>query len=185
MNRSDPGRTRGIRDIDDFDLSEDARRLYDWMIAAFTGDINDAMADAERYGAWPSRWPRERVRKAHDELKTAGVLSAEAPDLSPSRSHSTRKKKSSAQLDADIAEVLASQSHATMKAHSTVKCPSPEHPLYPELRHIRQVAHDTSWTASQLAKDAESAFRNGDCDKAAKMLEAAKRVIAKERRKRH
>lgn len=77
------------------------------------------------------------------------------------------------------------RSHATKIASPAVKCPSPEHPLYPELRHIRQVAHDTSWTASQLAKDAEAAFRSGDCAKAATMLEAAKRVIAKERRKKH
>ena len=83
-------------------------------------------------------------------------------------------RKSPAQLDREIAEALA---------NPAIKCPSPEHPLYPELRHIRQVAHDTSWTASQLAKDAEAAFRSGDCEKAAKMLEAAKRVIAKERRK--
>ena len=93
----------------------------------------------------------------------------------PVMQHAT-KKKSSAQLQREIDEVLAGA--------PTVKCPSPEHPLYPELRHIRQVAHDTSWTASQLAKDAEDAFRNGDCEKAATMLEAAKRVIAKERRKR-
>ena len=84
-------------------------------------------------------------------------------------------RKSPAQLDREIAEALA---------NPAVKCPSPEHPLYAELRHIRQVAHDTSWSAAQLAKDAEDAFRNGDCAKAAMMLEAAKRVIAKERRKR-
>lgn len=68
-------------------------------------------------------------------------------------------------------------------SHSTVKCPSPDHPLYPELRHIRQVAHDTGYAASQLAQEAERAFRSGDCEKAAEYLEAAKRVIAKERRK--
>ena len=96
----------------------------------------------------------------------------------PVMQHAT-KKKSPAQLQREIDEVLASS-----PAKPAVKCPSPEHPLYPELRHIRQVAHDTSWTASQLAKDAEDAFRHGDCAKAATILEASKRVIAKERRKR-
>jgi hypothetical protein len=71
----------------------------------------------------------------------------------------------------------------TADSHAEIKCPSPDHPLYPELRRLRQVAHDTSWAASQLAQDAERAFRNGDCDKAAELLEATKRTIAKERRK--
>jgi hypothetical protein len=102
-----------VRHIDDFELSDDARRLYDWMIAAFTMDINAAMADAARYGAWPSKWPHDRVRKAHHELKAAGVLSADAPDLSPSHStrkqgrHHATKKKSPAQLEREIAEALS------------------------------------------------------------------------------
>jgi len=98
-----------VRDIDDFhDLSDDARRLYDWMIAAFTGDINEALDDAEKYGAWPSKWEHDRLREAHVELKTRGVLSADAPDLKPTRQHATRKKTktSAAQLDREIAEHL-------------------------------------------------------------------------------
>jgi len=89
--------------------------------------------------------------------------------------------------DSNIRKITAAAEKRLSRSHSTVqqgvKCPSAEHPLYPELRRIRQLAHDTSWGASQLAQDAERAFRNGDCDKAATLLESAKRVIAKERRK--
>jgi hypothetical protein len=103
----------------------------------------------------------------------AKALARSSPSQAARAVHA--RKKTPAQLQREIDEALA---------NPAVKCPSPEHPLYPELRHIRQVAHDTSWGASQLAKDAEAAFRNGDCVKAAVMLEAAKRAIAKERRKR-
>ena len=104
------------RDIDEFELSDDARRLYDWMIAAFTMDINAAMADAEKYGAWPTRWPRDRVQKAHVELKTAGVLSAEAPDLESAARHAT--KKSPARLQREIDEALARRPHPTAAGRS-------------------------------------------------------------------
>ena len=112
------------RDIDEFDLSDDARRLYDWMIAAFTMDINAAMADAERYGAWPTKWPRDRVQKAHAELKEAGVLSAEAPDLRPQSRHAT--KKSAARLQREIDEVLAKrpQSAPAVRSHAAKRAGS-------------------------------------------------------------
>jgi hypothetical protein len=106
-------------------------------------------------------------------FKTKSEAAKAFAKLPATREHHATKK-SPAQLQREIDEVLA---------RPTIKCPSPEHPLYPELRRVRQVAHDTSWAASQLAQDAERAFRNGDCDEAAKMIEAAKRVIAKERRK--
>ena len=112
--------------------------------------------------------------KMRGAVSNAGAFKFKAAkDAGEAKSRHAAKKKSPAQLDADIAEAMS----------GTVKCPSPDHPLYPELRRIRQVAHDTSWAASQLAQDAERAFRNGDCAKAAEMLEAAKGVIAKERRR--
>jgi hypothetical protein len=118
---------------------------------------------------WHPKHRKQRTMGAHQFKKTSCPVEQ---GVTP---HHATKKKSAAQLQREIDEALA---------NPAVKCPSPEHPLYPELRHIRQVAHDTSWGASQLAKDAEEAFRNGDCVKAAVMLEAAKRAIAKERRKR-
>lgn len=96
-----------VRDIDDVHgLSADARRLYDWMIAAFTGDVNEALVDAQRHGTSISKWPDERLRKAHAELKERGVLASSAPELKPSRQHATRKKTSPAQLDREIAAHL-------------------------------------------------------------------------------
>ena len=95
------------RDIEEFEgLSPDARRLYDWMIAAFTGDVNEALALAQEHGTRLSKWTPERLREAHVELKDRGVLAADAPDLKegPSRHHAT--KKAPAQLDHEIAEVL-------------------------------------------------------------------------------
>ena len=150
-------------------------------------EAEEAARDAAKQAKKAKRAEREELEADQDGLKgiayKASAFIREHAQKKPSHEkqrsgvmHATRaKKKTPAQLDREIADVLATPA---------VKCPSPEHPLYPELRRIRQVAHDTSWTASQLAKDAEEAFRSGDCEKAATMLEAAKRVIAKERRKR-
>ena len=93
-------------DIEDVKgLSTDGRDLFDWMIAAFTGDVNEALSDAKRYGAEISKWTHERLRKAHVELKNRGVLTADAPALAPAQGHAT-KKKSARQLDAEIAHAL-------------------------------------------------------------------------------
>jgi hypothetical protein len=98
-----------MRDIEDITgLSADARRLFDWMTAAFTGDVNEALADAQASGTSISKWPHERLRKAHAELKERGVLTADAPALeptAPTRGHAT--KKSARQLDAEISQALA------------------------------------------------------------------------------
>ena len=137
-------------------------------------EVESAVARARSlYGGYSTTDLRRELKQLEARFEKAGGRGVELANridaarlilaLSSPRSHSTKK---------------------SVLANPAVKCPSPEHPLYPELRHIRQVAHDTSWTASQLAKDAEEAFRSGDCAKAAAMLEAAKRVIAKERRKR-
>jgi hypothetical protein len=117
------------RDIEDVKgLSADARRLFDWMTAAFTGDVNEALADAKKSGASISKWTRERLHKAHAELKDRGVLTADAPDLYPQgngsswlsspqweqvtspkkRHHSTAK--SPAQLNREIAATLVPHS---------------------------------------------------------------------------
>lgn len=86
-----------VRDIEDVEgLSADARHLYDWMIAAFTGDVNEALDIAKSHAASISRWPRERLREAHAELKERGVLEAAAPNLKkggPSGRHHAKKKK--------------------------------------------------------------------------------------------
>jgi hypothetical protein len=109
------------RDIEDVTgLSADARRLYDWMIAAFTGDVNEALALAQQHGTSLSKWTTERLREAHVELKDRGVLAADAPDLKGSRHHA--KKKSPGQLDQEIAEALSrrrsSSAHATKSARA-------------------------------------------------------------------
>ena len=145
-------------------------------------NIDDGFGNQITVGLQPHQARRVAERIANERGESVFLYKAgedESEEIAPSKtskkpSHHHATKKSPAQLDREIAEALA---------NPAVKCPSPEHPLYPELRHIRQVAHDTSWAASQLAKDAEAAFRSGDCAKAATMLEAAKRVIAKERRK--
>ena len=86
------------RDIDDVQgLSADARRLFDWMTAAFTGNVNEALADAKKTGASISKWTHEQLREAHTELKKRGVLSPDAPNLKPQRkgaqrSHATMKR---------------------------------------------------------------------------------------------
>jgi hypothetical protein len=88
-----------VRDIEDVEgLSADARRLYDWMIAAFTDDVNEALDIAKSHATSISKWTRARLREAHAELKERGVLEAAAPDLketSPSGRHHAKKKKSS------------------------------------------------------------------------------------------
>jgi hypothetical protein len=99
------------RDIDDVQgLSADARRLFDWMTAAFTGDVNEALADAKSHGVSISTWTHERLRKAHSELKERGVITPDAPDLEPNgdgAKHQHATKKSPSQLDREINEVLA------------------------------------------------------------------------------
>lgn len=82
------------RDIEKVEgLSPDARRLYDWMTAAFTGDVNEAFALARKHGTRLSKWTRSRLHEAHAELKDRGVLAADAPDLKegPFRQHATKK----------------------------------------------------------------------------------------------
>jgi hypothetical protein len=106
--------------IDDVQgLSADARRLFDWMTAAFTGDVNEALADAKSldrrsgelaHGVSISTWTHERLRKAHSELKERGVITPDAPDLEPNgdgAKHQHATKKSPSQLDREINEVLA------------------------------------------------------------------------------
>lgn len=137
------------RDIDDVHgLSADARRLYDWMIAAFTGDINEAIADAARHGTSISKWPHERLHKAHTELKERGVLDSSAPELKPSRQHATRKKTSPAQLDREIADALGRTQRG-------------------DQRGDRVLADLTRWGIDNaLVDEVRQAFRAGDHRKA-------------------
>lgn len=109
-------------DIEDVKgLSTDARQLFDWMIAAFTGDVNEALSDAKRHGAEISEWTHERLRKAHVELKNRGVLTADAPALKPAsrvQGHAT-KKKSARQLDAEIAHALTKKTTSAISPGET------------------------------------------------------------------
>jgi hypothetical protein len=78
--------------------SDDARKLFGIMIAAFTGDVNEAIADSRKAAAetpdtgwgadsWTDAihtWSRVRLDAAHAELIAYGVLSPDAPRLDPS-----------------------------------------------------------------------------------------------------
>jgi len=120
-------RDRRPRDIEEFEgLSPDARRLYDWMIAAFTGDVNEALALAQEHGTGLSKWAHERLREAHVELKDRGVLAADAPDLKKETSRHHATKKSPAQLQREIDEALArSDTHAPRMAMSKGRLVTP------------------------------------------------------------
>jgi hypothetical protein len=135
------------RDIDEVQgLSDDARRLFDWMTAAFTGDVNEALADAQSHGTSISKWTHERLRKAHTELKTRGVLTANAPDLKPNGNgteHHHATKKSPSQLDREIADALEGSPHAE--------------------RGDRVLADLKSWGIDrELVDEVRAAFRAGD-----------------------
>lgn len=107
------------RDIEDVvGLSADARRLYDWMIVAFTGDVNEALDLARSHDTSISKWTATRLYEAHKELKHRGVLSSDAPDLKKTAPGHAQKKKTATQLDREIADALAkpARRHATIDA---------------------------------------------------------------------
>lgn len=114
------------------------------MIAAFTGDVNEAIAAAQAHGTSISKWAHERLRKAHAELKERGVLSSSAPELKPSLRHATRQKTPPAQLDREIADALDRTQ-----------------------RGDRVLADLTRWGIdSALVDEVRQAFRSGDHRKA-------------------
>jgi hypothetical protein len=85
---------RMVRDIDDVQgLSTDARRLYDWMTAAFTGDVNEALDLAKSHNTSIAKWSADRLGKAYAELKERGVLAPTAPALRHAKKKGTTTSK--------------------------------------------------------------------------------------------